>query len=140
MTGMDVQQSQPAAATPTPGTGQVIGGIVFIVVWALVHVVLFYLFFASGVLVDIMLKIVRSIMFPGESRTLTGDEVFGWTGILQTGLILAGAAGVPRGLAIFWRSRRKLLLRCFWIAFFAGVFCELYAVYMLLAAAFSARP
>ena len=29
------------------------------------------------------------------------------------GQILAGAAGIPLGLAIFWRARRKLLIRVF---------------------------
>ncbi len=56
---------------------------------------------------------------------------------MQAGLLVAGAAGIPAGLAIFWRSRRKVLLWVFAGAFIAGLLIEIYAVYTLFVNAFS---
>ena len=73
-------------------------------------------------------------MFPGERpRTIE----LAWTLPLSIGLSLAGAAGIPAGLAIFMRARRKQLILGFGLAFGAGVLFEIYAVISLLLNAFS---
>ena len=113
-------------------------GVSLIVGWVLAHVVLFYLFFASGTVMDILLNMLRAFMFPGTSGTLTHNhELLGWTGTLQTGLVLAGVAGIPLGLSVFWLERRKLMLLCFLLSFIAGTVCEVHALYILVTTAFS---
>ena len=46
------------------------------------------------------------------------------------GQILGGAAGIPLGLSIFWRTRRKLLLRIFAGLLVAGVVLVIVGVYV----------
>ena len=127
----------PSSVTSTPqkpGAGSVVMGIIFILGWTLTHVVLYYLLAVSGFLVDAILAFIRSFLFPGSpARTLD----FGWTFSLTVGLVLAGAAGIPAGLAIFMRERRKKLLRGFLVTFAAGIVFELYAAFSLLSNAFS---
>jgi len=122
---------------PSAGTGQIVLGVFFIVIWVLVHIVLYYVFITSGVIADLLLYFLRTFMFPGSSLHGGGPELFGWGGPLQAGLILAGAAGIPAGLAIFWLRRRRVLIRTFIAAFIAGIVVEIYAVYMLFANAFA---
>ncbi len=45
------------------------------------------------------------------------------------GQILAGAAGIPLGLAIFWRARRKLLVRVFAALLGIGLLLVVVGVY-----------
>ena len=45
------------------------------------------------------------------------------------GQILAGLAGLPLGLSIFWTSQRKRLLRLFSILLVCGVFAIIAGVY-----------
>jgi len=131
-------QLTPASKTNSaPSTGRIVIGVTFIVVWLLVHVALFYLFLTSGMLTDLLLYFARMIMFPGGAQQPDGTQLFNWGGTLQAGLIVAGAAGIPAGLAIFWRSRRKMLLWMFAGALLAGLLIEIYAVYTLFANAFS---
>lgn len=120
-----------------PSTGRIVIGVSFIVTWLLVHVALFYLFLTGGVLTDLLLYLARAIMFPGSAQQRDAAELFNWGGTLQAGLIVAGAAGIPAGLAIFWRNRRKMLLWMFAGAFLAGLLIEMYAVYTLFVSAFS---
>ena len=124
---------------PQMSTGRVIAGISLILGWGALHWVLFYLFAVSGLLVDLLLVFVKAILFNQSAyRTPAAtDELFAWSGILQVGLILAGAAGIPAGLAVFWSRRRRLLLRCFGLALLAGILCELYALYVLIDNAFT---
>ena len=46
------------------------------------------------------------------------------------GQILGGAAGIPLGLSIFWRTRRKLLVRIFAGLLVAGVVLVIVGVYV----------
>jgi hypothetical protein len=127
------QQSKPSSSV-----GRIFAGITLMTGWALVHVVLFYLFFASGAIIDVLLSVVKSIMFPGAVSTAAGaHKIFGWAGFLQAGLISAGAAGVPAGLAIFLRNRRKMLWRAFWILLIVGIILEILAIYVLVTNTFS---
>ena len=49
--------------------------------------------------------------------------------LVLLGQILGGAAGIPLGLAIFWRTRRKLLLRLFAGLLTTGVVLVIVGVY-----------
>ena len=49
------------------------------------------------------------------------------------GQILAGLAGLPLGLAVFWRTRRKLLLRIFAWLLGVGVLLVVVGVYVFAA-------
>ena len=125
--------STPLPETPpAPGIGRILAGVAVIVAWTLAHVILFYLFFASGAVIDILLSILRKVFFPAAGTYQAVPDPFAWTGFLQAGLILAGAAGIPLGLRIFWRGRRKVLMRAFWIALVAGAGFEICAFYILL--------
>jgi uncharacterized membrane protein (Fun14 family) len=54
-----------------------------------------------------------------------------WILPLQVGLTLGGIAGIPAGLAIFWRARRKLLWTLFGVAFLGALIFEIYSVVRL---------
>ena len=129
----------PVEAPPaSPGVGRIIAGILIIVIWELVHVVLFYLIFASGLLIQLFLGMLRSILFPGDTRSINlQDDWFGWTGLLVVGLSIVGAAGVALGLRLFWQSRRRVLLRIFWWTLLTGFLFELGALYSLIKTSFS---
>jgi hypothetical protein len=60
---------------------------------------------------------------PAEAQTSMVLLVLG-------GQLLAGAAGVPLGLAVFWRTRRKLLLRIFAGLFGIGLTLVIVGVYV----------
>jgi hypothetical protein len=112
----------PPATTQAPGLGRVFGGIVLGTCWVLAHVVLFYLIFVSSFLIDLLVAIVRPILFPGEaSRTMELSEEGTWARLLTIGLWLSGAAGVPLGLRVFWRAHARLLKRVTWLLVLAGV-------------------
>lgn len=125
--------------TPSsPGVGRIIGGIALMTVWALVHVVVFYLFFTSGFIIDVILGVAKSVMFPGAAINSTEPhQMFQWAGFLQAGLIIAGAAGVPAGLAMWMKNRRKMLWLGFWIMLIVGGILELSAIFILVSNAFS---
>jgi len=116
----------PVAPPPAPGIGRIIAGLAFMVVWALAHVVLFYLMGVGGILTQAFVLLLKAFLFPGTSQT-AGPAALEWTVMLTAGTSLAGAAGVPAGLAIIWRHRRKMLMRYFWLAMLAGIVCELIA-------------
>lgn len=130
-------ETTPAAgAVPAHNIWLPILGIVFIVVWIGSAVVLFYIFGGGGIVADVLLAIVRSVMFPGTANQ-SRPEMLDWIPSMRIGMILAGAAGIPAGLAIFWQSWRKSLLLGFTAAFLAGVLVLLYSLYTLLSSAFS---
>ncbi|MCX6550769.1 MAG: hypothetical protein NTY02_07165 [Acidobacteria bacterium] len=52
-------------------------------------------------------------------------------------MVLFYLAGVPAGLAVIWRHRRKVLMRYFWVALLAGVVCELIALGTFISGALS---
>lgn len=112
-----------------------IAGIAFIAIWIVVHVCLFYLICAQGIVLDVLLAVLRSIMFPGTSNSPNPD-MLNWIPGMQAGMILSGAAGIPAGLAFFWRGRRGVLLLSFVVAFVLGILCDLYALYTMASSAF----
>ena len=119
-----------------PSVRRIIGGTAFILLWTLLHLGLFYAFSGGGFLVDLFLAFIKSIMFPGANYATTGaHELLGWEGPLRTGLIFAGAAGLPCGLAICIPVRRKMLLRGFWLLLLAGLAFQVYAFSILISSA-----
>lgn len=122
--------------TSSPGFGRIFAGISLIAGWVLVHVVLFYLIFVSSFLLEMFWGIARSILFPGSSPDLVLDsDTSLWAHLLTLGLWLGGAAGLPLGLRVFWRSKGRVLQRLFWIALIAAVLLDLSALLTLLKSA-----
>jgi hypothetical protein len=125
-----------ADAVPKVKAGSVFGGVAFMVFWAVGHVVLFYGMAVSGILIDVFLGVLKSVMLPGKAST-GAHEMMGWEGTLRAGLIVAGVAGIPGGMAMFGGERRKLLGRLFWLVLGVGVVLELVAVFILVRNAFT---
>lgn len=122
-------------ATSTRSAWLKIAGIAFIAIWIVAHVCLFYLICGGGIVTDVLLSILRAIMFPGTANS-PNPEMFSWIPSMRTGLILSGVAGIPAGLAFFWHDRRGMLLLSFVVAFVLGILCDVYAIYTLAASAF----
>jgi len=59
--------------------------------------------------------------------------------LLLDGQILAGAAGLPLGLAIFWRARRKLLVRIFAALLGGGPLLVVFGVFVFASNCRAAR-
>jgi len=123
-----------ASQRPTRSPWPFVGGTLFIIAWGLIAWLLFYLLFVNGLVLEILLNILRSVMVPGSASS-PRPEMLGWVPAMQVAIILAGAAGIPAGLAFFWRDRRKALLLGFATALVLSVFCGIYALYLLIASA-----
>ena len=59
-----------------PDSGRIFLGILAIVVWVVVHLVLFYLFFASGFFIDLAIRMLRAI-FMNDAPALSSVS-FAW--------------------------------------------------------------
>jgi len=123
--------------TARSSASHIIAGISIAVGWAAAHWVLFYLVAAGGILTDLALLLIRSIMFPGWKAAASATD-FAWSVPLEAGFILAGAAGVPLGASLIWRQRAKLLRRIFWVVFLAGIAAGLFALFNFISSAFAA--
>lgn len=86
-------------------------GILFIVLWIIGHLAWGTMAFIADVMAN-----DSGTADPNKHMML----IFGMMG----GQVLCGAAGVPAGLAFFWRSRRKLLLWLFAILFGVGALIQ----------------
>ena len=122
--------------TTRSSAGRIIAGISIAVVWAAAFWAMFYVVAVGGILTDIALLLVRSIMFPGWKAPASAAD-FAWSMPLEAGFILAGAAGVPLGASLIWRQRDRLLRRIFWVVFLAGIAAGLFALYRFLSSAFA---
>lgn len=123
-------------STDRSSAGRVIAGISLAVVWAASCWILFYLVAVGGILTDFALLLIRTIMFPGWKAPASATD-FAWSVPLETGFILAGAAGVPWGASLVWRRRAKLLRRFFWLLFLAGIAAVLFALLNFSSSAFA---
>jgi|SanBayMetagenome_1026888.scaffolds.fasta_scaffold48264_1 hypothetical protein len=123
-------------STDRSSAGRVIAGISLAVVWAASCWILFYLVAVGGILTDFALLLIRTIMFPGWKAPASATD-FAWSVPLETGFILAGAAGVPLGASLVWRRRAKLLRRFFWLLFLAGIAAVLFALLNFSSSAFA---
>lgn len=99
------------AAKEGVSTGWVVCGILFIVVWIIAHLAWAGLSFMADVMANDSGKVAQN-----KHMAL----ILGMIG----GQVLCGAAGIPAGLAFFWRRRRKLLLWLFAILFVAGALIQ----------------
>lgn len=131
------QPTHPPSLEPRFKTGQVIAGVSLAVVWGLLHVVLFYFVAVSGIIFVAFLEGLLTFLFPGRAINSPMGSL-DWILPLQIGLTLGGIAGIPAGLAIFWRARRKLLWTLFGVAFLGALIFEIYAVVRLFSDTF--RP
>ncbi len=131
------EPAHPPSLEPPFKTGQVIAGVSLTVVWVILHVVLFYLLAASGIIFVAFLESILTFLFPGRSLNNPMGSL-DWILPLQVGLTLGGIAGIPAGLAIFWRARRKLLWTLFGVAFLGALIFEIYSVVRLFSDTF--RP
>ena len=105
------ETSSSTVAKNGVSTGWVVCGILFIVFWIIGHLAWAGLSFMADVMAN-------------DSGRAAQDKhlmlIFGMIG----GQVLCGVAGIPAGLAFFWRSRRKLLLRLFAILFIVGALVQ----------------
>ena len=88
-----------------------VGGSLCIVLWIIEHLA----WGAMAFIADVMAN---------DSGRADPDKhmmlIFGMMG----GQVLCGVAGIPAGLAFFWRDRRKLLLWLFAILFVTGALIQ----------------
>jgi len=131
----DESPALPTPSTPTISTGWMILGITFIIIWGLAHVVLLWLSFAGGLLLEILLGMFKNVTLPGLVINNPGTEM-AWMTPLQIGVILTGLAGLPAGLAMFWHRYRKRLWLSFAGLLALGLAIDLYAIYRLFADSF----
>lgn len=92
-------------------------------------VVLGLLFIASWLGVAFMLglaKLMASLM-ANDSGAASNEQHMSLIGGMIGGQLLTGFAGIPAGLAFFWRTRRKGLLWTFGVMLAAGVALQVIA-------------
>ena len=133
---MEQPPALPSDTTAAPSKGKIFGGLVIMAAWIFLHVVLFYLFAVSGVLVEMFVGFVKAILLNDKNGLSSMGDA--WEGALKTGLILAGAAGIPLGLAKFWITYQKRLKKAFWLFLILGFLFEIYALFILISTAFTA--
>ncbi|MBN8421737.1 MAG: hypothetical protein J0L73_22670 [Verrucomicrobia bacterium] len=105
------EAASPAAAKEGVSMMWKVCGVLFIVFWIIAHLA----WGAMAFIADVMAN-DSGRADPNKHMML----IFGMMG----GQVLCGAAGVPAGLAFFWRSRRKLLLWLFAILFVVGALIQ----------------
>ncbi len=103
--------SSTTAAKAGVSTAWVVCGILFIVFWIIAHLAW------AG------LSFIADVMANDSGRAAQDKHLMLIVGMIG-GQVLCGAAGVPAGMAFFWRSRRKLLLRLFAILFVLGALIQ----------------
>jgi hypothetical protein len=92
----------------------VIAGVSFAIIWIAAHVV-----WAS-------LSLMAGLMANDAGAASTNQHLTLIVGMLL-GQALAALAGIPAGLAFFWRERRKRLLLAFGALFIAGALGQAWA-------------
>jgi hypothetical protein len=89
-------------------------------------------FWLAGASLAISLSLMGTLMAndaaaaPAEAQTRMVLLVLG-------GQLLAGAAGIPLGWAVFWRAKRKLLLRLFGALLVVGLMMIIAGIYIFAA-------
>ena len=133
---MEQPPALPSDTNDAPNKGKIFGGMVIMAAWIFLHVVLFYLFAGSGVLVEIFVGFVKTILLNDNNAFPSIGHA--WEGTLKTGLVLAGSAGIPLGLAKFWITYQKRLKKAFWLFLILGILFEIYALSILISTVFTA--
>ncbi|MDZ4290037.1 MAG: hypothetical protein U0984_18875 [Prosthecobacter sp.] len=116
----------PPGSSPAVTGLLVLAGIVFTVLWIVAHV--------TWATMSLM-----GTLMANDSGAASNDQHMALMGGMLGGQIVAGAAGIPGGLAFFWRGKRKLLLILFAILFVAGALWQVAAFYSFFSSA-SAHP
>lgn len=106
-------------------------GVLFMILWALIHAALFYALAAGGIVSEILLTILRSVLLPGTADTPASDN-FVWLPALKACLILTGFSGLPAGFAFFLKRKRKILLLSSVITFLLGLLVAFLSILALL--------
>ena len=124
-------------APPLPTTpGRIVLGLVITAAWIAAHYVLFYAFAISGVLAELFVAFVKSILVNDQSYFGTGThQWWAWDGALIWGVSIAGGAGIPLGFSRFMNSHHKKLMSAFWLTWIIGGALELYALTVFLSKA-----
>ncbi len=121
---MDAPVKRDRAATAAKTGSLMVLGVVFACGWIGLH-------FVWGVM-----AMMGNLMANDAGRASSDQHMMLILGALA-GQVLAGAAGIPAGLAFFWRGRRKLLLGIFLAAFLSGVLLQAGAFWLFARAAMS---
>ena len=99
----------------------VASGILFTCLWIYAHVIWAVM---SGM----------ANLMANDSGRATGFQWGRLIGGMFIGQMIAASAGIPGGLAFFWRGRRKLLLSLFAILFVVGALCQVSAFFSFFSA------
>jgi hypothetical protein len=133
---MEQPPSLNSSQSTARNTGKILWGLFIMVAWIILHVVLFYILAVSATLTELFLGFIKTILFNDkQALSSIGDS---WEGPLQAGLTIAGAAGIPLGLSKFWSAQQKRLKKTFWLLLLLGLLFDLYALFLMVSAAFSA--
>ncbi|MEO6846904.1 MAG: hypothetical protein ABI443_05560 [Chthoniobacterales bacterium] len=106
--------------SPLKRTLLVTSGILFIVVWILAH------------FVWVSMALMANLMANDSGRASSGQHMSLIFGMIA-GQILTTGAGIPAGMAFFWRGKRRLLLWIFAITFVVGALCQFAAFHHFFA-------
>lgn len=129
----------PVPVASRPSAWRIVGGLSFLLAWAVIHYLIFLLLAGGGFVIELLLSIVKSIMFPGKKFTEHLD-ISTWTTTLTVGVIIAGLAGIPATMAIIRQRLRKTMILWFLIAMIVGIGWEAVAFYRFLASSLSIDP
>ncbi len=108
-------------AAERPSIKRVIGSVAFLVGWGLLHYVIFILLAASGIVVEVLLSLVKTFLFPGRALHAQALDLDTWLHCLTASVIVAGVAGIPLSLGILWSHRKKVMRRTFWLMYVGGI-------------------
>ncbi len=92
-------------------TALVVSGILFMICWIIAH-----LAWAGA-------SFMATAMANDSGRIAEARHMSLILGVMG-GQVLCGAAGIPAGMAFFWRRRRKLLLWVFAVLFVVGALIQ----------------
>ena len=81
-------------------TLRVLGGLLLAMIWI------------AGATMIVSLSLMGTLM-ANDAGSAPAEAQTKMVLLVLAGQILAGAAGLPLGLLVFWRTKRKLLLRMF---------------------------
>lgn len=104
----------PTETSPAARVALIILGILFILIWIAAHLV----WGTMALMANVMANDSGSVSADQHSTLILG---------MLAGQVAAGAAGIPAGLAFFWRGKRKLLLWLFALLFLAGAAAQVLA-------------
>ncbi len=104
-------------ADPRPVSAlAVTGGVIFILVWL------------GGAALLGTLKLMAGLM-ANDSDAATEGQHLGLLGGVMVGQLLTALAGVPAGLAFFWRNQRRKLLWAFAVMLISGIGIQAGAIF-----------